>query len=139
MSEEEDKDCCPCCGRPYKLTRTRKKSEPKPTDEEWMASLKDLYPWADVPTELKRMEAWLSINPRRQKTKRFIINWLNKVEKPLSIQIQKPTINKVLPKVDEDHYRAWKTAEGYPPAIIPSLFKDDPAFIQKKYLATTKP
>ena len=126
-------DICPCCGRPFKATNT------KPTDEEWMASLKDLYPWVDVPTELKRMEAWLSINPRRQKTKRFIINWLNKVEKPLSIQIQKPNITKVLPKVDEDHYREWKIAEGYPTAIIPSLFVHDPAFIQKKYLVTTKP
>jgi len=126
-------DICPCCGRPFKATKT------KPTDEEWMASLKDLYPWVDIATEMKLIDAWLSINPRRQKTKRFIINWLNKVEKPLSIQIQKPSITKVLPKVDEDHYRAWKIAEGYPPPIIPSLFKDDPAFIQKKYLATTKP
>jgi len=124
MSEE----VCPCCGRPFKATKT------KPTDEEWMASLKDLYPWVDIPTEMKRIDAWLSINPRRQKTKRFIINWLNKVEKPIQLKIEKPKIKKEIPQVDQEHYKAWKAKEDYPPVILNTLFREDPEYIQKSYL-----
>jgi hypothetical protein len=124
MSEE----VCPCCGRPFKATKS------KPTDEEWMASLKDLYPWVDLVTEMKRIDAWLSINPRRQKTKRFIINWLNKVEKPLQLKIERPKIKKALPEVDDLDYREWKAREGYPPVILNTYFYEDPAYIQKAYL-----
>jgi len=123
-------DSCPCCGRPFESKKT------KPTDEEWMASLKDLYPWVDIPIEMKRIDAWLSINPRRQKTKRFIINWLNKVEKPLQLKIEKPIIKKTLPQVDELDYREWKAREQYPPVILNTLFKEDPEYIQREYLKT---
>lgn len=41
------------------------------------------YSHIDLELELARMDAWLSVNPRRKKTKRFIVNWLNKIERPL--------------------------------------------------------
>jgi len=129
MSSSEP-DICPCCGRPFKATKT------KPTDQEWMESLKDLYPWVDLATEMKRIDAWLSINPRRQKTKRFIINWLNKVEKPLEPVKPKPKFITPSRKVDYDHYTAWKAQEGYPPCILTTQFREDPTYIQQAYLKT---
>jgi len=123
-------ESCPCCGRPFESSKT------KPTDQEWMESLKDLYPWVDLATEMKRIDAWLSINPRRQKTKRFIINWLNKVEKPLDPVKPKPKFITPTRKVDYDHYKAWKAQEGYPPCILTTQFREDPTYIQQAYLKT---
>lgn len=46
------------------------------------------YKGIDIDTELAKMDAWLSAHKGRQKTKRFIINWLNKIEAPLGAQIK---------------------------------------------------
>ena len=35
------------------------------------------------------MDAWLLAHPGRQKTKRFVVGWLNKIEKPLMLQQSK--------------------------------------------------
>lgn len=42
------------------------------------------YQHIDVDNELSKMDAWISTRPGRQKTKRFVVNWLNNIEKPLS-------------------------------------------------------
>jgi len=41
------------------------------------------YKHIDIDQELCKMDAWLSAHPGRKKTKRFVLNWLNKIEKPL--------------------------------------------------------
>jgi hypothetical protein len=63
-------------------------SAPKPavkklTDEEWLEQTKAHYPGINVDAELRKMDAWLSTRHGKQKTRRFIVNWLNRVEVPL--------------------------------------------------------
>jgi len=72
--KEEDKD------------KEKNKSASHKTDEEFLNELKTTYDWVDIQTELKKIDGWLSAHPGRQKTRRFIINWLNKVDKPIHIQ-----------------------------------------------------
>ena len=54
---------------------------------DFLTSLKTnpAYAHINIDTELGKMDAWLLAHPGRQKTKKFIVNWLNKIEKPLSI------------------------------------------------------
>jgi len=53
-------------------------------DDEWVESLKATYSWLDIPTEMAKIDTWLSVNPQRQKTRRFVINWLNRIGKPMT-------------------------------------------------------
>uniref|UniRef100_A0A6M3XPJ6 Uncharacterized protein n=1 Tax=viral metagenome TaxID=1070528 RepID=A0A6M3XPJ6_9ZZZZ len=48
------------------------------------------YKDIDIDRELGKMDAWLLVHPGRQKTKCFIVNWLNKIDKP--INLKKPEI-----------------------------------------------
>ena len=41
----------------------------------------------DVENELAKMDAWLLTRPGRKKTQRFIVNWLNKIDKPVETPI----------------------------------------------------
>jgi hypothetical protein len=72
--KEEDKD------------KERRAAVPHITDEEWLAQLRqnEAYAGIDIDDQMKRMDAWLSCHKGRQKTRRFIVNWLNKVEKPVA-------------------------------------------------------
>jgi len=67
------------------------------SDEEFIKSLKTnpVYKDIDIDRELAKMDVWLSTHPGRQKTRRFIINWLNKIDKPINISksIKKPQEN----------------------------------------------
>ena len=53
-------------------------------DEEFWAEMRRHYPNVDVDAESRKMDAWLLARPGRKKTRQFVINWLNKVEVPLS-------------------------------------------------------
>ena len=53
------------------------------SDYTFLNELRKLYSWFSVDTELKKIDAWLLANPHRKKTRRFIINWLNRIEKPM--------------------------------------------------------
>jgi phage replication O-like protein O len=68
----------------------QKKKATSLSDEEWYSSLKTnpAYQNIDIDRELAKMDAWLSTKPQKKKTKRFIVNWLNRVEKPFN---QPPT------------------------------------------------
>ena len=59
---------------------------------DFISSLKTnpAYKGIDLETEFGKMDAWLLAHPGRQKTKRFIVNWLNKIDKP--IIMKKPDI-----------------------------------------------
>ena len=52
------------------------------SDEEFLKDLKanPAYKGIHIEAELGKMDAWLSTRPGRKKTRRFIVNWLNKVE-----------------------------------------------------------
>jgi hypothetical protein len=63
---------------------------------QFLEQLKKTYPYADIETEFKKMDMWLSAHPGRKKTHRFIINWLNKVEKPVDIKF-KPRVKDTRP------------------------------------------
>ena len=62
-----------------------KKDTPQP---DFLTTLKTnpVYSHINIDIELAKMDIWLSIHKGRQKTKRFIVNWLNKIEKPLEIK-----------------------------------------------------
>jgi hypothetical protein len=56
------------------------------TDESFWDELAKLYTWANLPQEKAKMQAWL-LTPRgrgRKITRRFVVNWLNKLDKPIS-------------------------------------------------------
>lgn len=57
-----------------------------PTEEEFLASLKasPAYAHVNVPVELSKIDTWLLAHPGRKKTRRFVVNWLNRIEAPLS-------------------------------------------------------
>lgn len=60
------------------------------SDEDFLKNLKEKYGWADLDTELQKMDAWLLANPHRKKTRRFIVNWLNHIEKPINTNNNTP-------------------------------------------------
>ena len=70
-------------------------SSPEPTplratvlvDSEWISELgkNPAYAHINIPSEIGKMEAWLGLpkNFKRQKTRSFVLNWLNKIEAPM--------------------------------------------------------
>jgi len=82
VEEEEEED---------KEEDKEKKKKPL-TDTQFFEFLKTTYDYVDLQTEFKKMDGWLATRPGRTKTRRFIINWLNKVDKP--VQTKKPVLQK---------------------------------------------
>lgn len=66
----------------------------KQTDEQWLENLKksDIYRGINVQREIGKMKMWLSLRPGRKLTRRFIVNWLNKIDVPF----QMPSNNTVI-------------------------------------------
>lgn len=64
------------------------------SDQDFILSLKTnpAYKHLDIDRELGKMDAWLSAHPGRQKTRRFIVGWLNKADKPIGTQQSTPTL-----------------------------------------------
>lgn len=52
------------------------------------------YTHINLEVELAKMDAWFAVHKGRQKTKRFVLNWLNKIELPLKPQ-PKPQIKHI--------------------------------------------
>lgn len=65
---------------------------PPVSDEDFIKTLKTnkAYQHIDIENELAKMDAWLSTHKGRQKTRRFVVNWLNKIDKPVVIEARKP-------------------------------------------------
>lgn len=55
------------------------------TDGEFVGALtaNPAFAHIDITAELSRMDAWLLAHPGRKKTRGFVVNWLNKIERPL--------------------------------------------------------
>ena len=80
-----------------------------PTDKEFIETLKanSSYKHINIYIELGKMDAWLSVHKGRQKTRRFIINWLNKIDAPVKIEkphrkIELLKKEEFIPPTDED-------------------------------------
>lgn len=82
------------------------------TDEQFLASLRQngAYTGIDLHRELAKMDAWLTANPQRKKTRRFVVNWLNRAatDRPLTLG-PPPTSRR---RIND----AWKQTEPPPPA-----------------------
>jgi hypothetical protein len=48
-------------------------------------NLKEKFTWVDFDQAIVKMDAWLLAHPGRKKTRRFIVNWLNKIDKPMNL------------------------------------------------------
>ena len=57
------------------------------TDEQWLCEIakRPAYAGIDVSREFSKAEAWIAEKPRRQMTRMFFINWLNRVEVPIRV------------------------------------------------------
>lgn len=51
-------------------------------DQDFILKCKENYPAVNVELELQKMKGWLFANPGRQLTRRFAVNWLNRVKPP---------------------------------------------------------
>lgn len=73
--------------------KKEKKSKTPTANPSFLDSLKNnpAYKGIDIDRELSKMDAWLLLpkNKNRQKTPRFILNWLNKIERPLVVEMPK--------------------------------------------------
>ena len=69
---------------------------PPLSDDDFLKTLKTnlVYKHINFDLELGKMDVWLSNHSGRKKTRRFIINWLNKVEQPVNFT------SKPVPKPD---------------------------------------
>ena len=56
------------------------------TDDEFLDELRKspAYMHVNFTVEFAKMDVWLLGKPGRQKTRKFILNWLNKIEAPMS-------------------------------------------------------
>lgn len=90
--EDEDKD------------EERKKKIPL-SDFDFLQTLKTnpAYKHIDIDTELAKMDVWLLTHQGRQKTRRFIVNWLNKIDKPVNTQKPEPKSVKPEPINEIEH------------------------------------
>lgn len=75
------------------------------SDEDFIKTLKTnpVYKGIDIDRELGKMDVWLLEHKGRQKTRRFIINWLNKIDKPIEIKRPTPKPEKIEPINEEEH------------------------------------
>ena len=102
-SKEESKDSIA-----VPVAKTRNRKQPASTDEEFLAALRSnsAYRGVDIDRELARMDAWL-LTPKsrgRQKTRQFIVNWLNKIDVPIQRTAVTPA-DISLPHLGEDGRR----------------------------------
>jgi len=74
------------------------------SDIEFIKSLKSspAYKGIDIDRELSKMDVWITNNPGRQKTRKFVTNWLNKIDAPLEVKKQ-PTLRSDKPYVKPEY------------------------------------
>jgi hypothetical protein len=66
--------------------KAKDKDKEKEKDKDIIGALKanPVYKHIDIDRELLKIDAWLLANHGRKKTAKFVINWLNRIEVPLS-------------------------------------------------------
>ena len=75
----------------------KKRKRPPATDEEFLDTLRKIYTWVNIDAELAKMDGWIMAHPGRTKGRRFIVNWLNKNDKPIKIAVVKPRVAPAYP------------------------------------------
>jgi hypothetical protein len=70
-------------------------TNPPPLDFLKTLKTNSAYKHINIENELAKMDGWLLVHKGRQKTQRFIVNWLNKIDKPF--EIEKPKIRQLDP------------------------------------------
>ena len=70
----------------YNNEKRTKENKDTRTTEEFVEYLKKTYGWINIDLELKRIDAWIATHPDRKKTRRFVTNWMNRIEKPMEKQ-----------------------------------------------------
>jgi hypothetical protein len=73
-------------------TKAKEKEKEKEI-EKWLEGLQasPVYSWISIKTEFEKARQWILANKGRHFNRRFFINWLNRIEKPLSIGEYQPT------------------------------------------------
>jgi len=66
------------------VKNVKKSSAVSLTDNGFLSKLRETYPWVDMDFQIKKMEGWLLVNPGRKMTRKFMVNWLNKIDKPIN-------------------------------------------------------
>jgi uncharacterized protein YdaU (DUF1376 family) len=88
-------------GNAIKESKEKESKEKKVVvdDASFLESLKKniAYKHINIEMELGKMDAFLLTRPHRQKTRRFIVAWLNRVDKPVNIPPNK-TVNRPITK-----------------------------------------
>ncbi len=85
------------------------KAKPQ-TDEAWLVGLRSdpAYVGIDIDHELRKMDTWLANHPGRKKTRQFVLKWLNKADKVVTVKVQ-PVTTPVY----------TKKTESLPPGVPP--------------------
>lgn len=55
-------------------------------DEDFLNELRKKYTWVNFDQVMAKLDAWLLANPQRKKTRRFIVAWFNRIERPMEIK-----------------------------------------------------
>jgi len=74
-------------GKEIKGNKRKGKIPPKFSDSDFIETLKTnpAYKDINIDNELGKMDAYLMTKPGRQKTRRFIVAWLNRIELPVTV------------------------------------------------------
>lgn len=84
------------------------------TDQDFIDKLKanPAYKHINIDIELSKMDAWLLTHKGRQKTRSFIVNWLNKIDRPLGTYVKpKAKPEPYVPSPKPDPIERAKVAE----------------------------
>ena len=89
--------------RPTHQAKDKDKDKDIDKDKIFIQALKDnpAYRHIDLNVELGKMDAWLLTHRGRQKTKPFILRWLNKIDKPLPSEVKVERVRKADPKCQD--------------------------------------
>ena len=58
-------------------------------DNGFIEEIKQRYNFIDVKFEFEKIDVWLSNHPGRKKTRKFIMNWFSKIEKPVNTKTKR--------------------------------------------------
>ncbi len=72
--------------------QARWRAEKALSDDDWLAKLKQTFAHVNVDHELEKMDLWIAANPGRDKSRRFILNWMSKFKKPVTMAKPKPQL-----------------------------------------------
>jgi hypothetical protein len=90
-----------------KQNSNSKENKPLLSDLDFFKTLKTnpAYKYIDIDNELNKMDAWLLIHKGRQKTRRFIVKWLNRIEMPMEIKPKIIKEEKRPEPINEEEYK----------------------------------